>query len=89
MAGPFTFRIVAVIVVAQGFSPAVCSVDASVHPFGDRPPRAPIILDDRVEDLVEILSVTEERLPENGFLHCARFEQRPVAAAVQHGGPRF
>ena len=63
-------------------------MDLSVHSLGDRPPGAPIIFDDRVEDLVEILSVTPERLPENSFLHRARLEHRPVAPSVQYGHAR-
>src|SRR5438093_319031 len=67
----------------------VWSVRASVYLFGDFPPSAPIVLDDRVEDLVEILSVTHERLPECGFLHRSRLEQRRVAPSVQHGHARL
>src|SRR3954452_24278896 len=55
----------------------------------DVPSVPPVARQNRVEVLIEILAVLEERFPEQALLHGAEFPERAVAAAVLHGRPRF
>src|SRR6476646_12083759 len=49
----------------------------------------PVGVEQRVERLIEVPSVAEERPAQNAFLHRAQLLQRAVAAAVQDRGARF
>src|SRR5262249_49940722 len=49
----------------------------------------PVDFDHRVQHLVEIDAVAEERLAQDAFLDAADFLERAVAASVRHGGARL
>src|SRR5437870_8042682 len=51
--------------------------------------RAPVVLENRVEHLVQALAVVHERLAQHALLNCAHLEERAVASAVEHRRTRF
>src|SRR3954465_11507542 len=44
--------------------------------------RLPVLVENRPQHLVEVLTVLQERLPQYAFLHRAHLAERAVAAAV-------
>src|SRR5206468_6469784 len=55
----------------------------------DRLRVAPVVIEQRPEGLIQVLSVAQERPPQDALLHGADFSQRPVAAPVPNGRARF
>src|SRR5690606_16591078 len=64
---------------------------SSVNADGDRRGAvdAPVLSQDRPEQLVVIFAAPEERPAEHALLYRAELAQRAVAAAVGHGRPGF
>ena len=50
---------------------------------------SPVLVEDRVQHLIEVLAVAQKRLLQNGLLHRADLAERADAAAVPHGGARL
>src|SRR5919202_1366123 len=49
----------------------------------------PVLVENRPEDLVEVLAVAEKRLSQDAFLNRAHLLERAVSAAVAQGSARF
>src|SRR5437762_9233285 len=50
---------------------------------------APVVVEDRVQHLIDVLAVAPERLPQHRLLHGASLQQRAVAASVEDRGARL
>src|SRR5687767_14710470 len=50
---------------------------------------APVLVQDRPERLIQILTVSQERLPQDPLLCCADLPQGTVTASVGDGGARL